>query len=466
MQRVDRQPANTAPTAVLAILLVAAILAGTIFALLVGGNEGAMDYVVTALLIALGSLGFVRQVILTVLSRRERIDVFAPSVFFPILVSVAYGIGSIVYTRRLNVTLDRVQYLSYFLGLAAYYAGIALGYLLPVSTKKATTWARGRLKLAILGLFTIGILAYSIIVSRAGIPIFAGDVETARVGVVGAVGGVVTYFTGLLEIVIILVFVYLFTYLRSGTPFKYPVWTMVLLLAVVILLTLGARRRLALPLLAVLFIYHYGQRRLRLSLLIPLAAGVFLALMYAVAVRQGQSLAVDFSQLGNSIYTEIVRESSAFYQLRSVIPSQFDYFGWKTILMPFTALAPGQQQLLGLFLKEDILGRSFRGGGFVPGILAFFYIAFGIPGIMVGMLIMGIFITYLYRRMLQQKDPLSTALYAYMAVYYLIALRSGFIQLWPFFVLAIFLAIALFSRLRFASQPRGAADAGGRGAHA
>jgi oligosaccharide repeat unit polymerase len=430
------------------VVIVAGSLIGIVTNAILNGNIVQVETVVAVLLVGVGSLGLIWQLLVRA---PGRIDLFSPLVYFPVLYSLFYGAGSLVYARNTQITIPTSQYALYFAGLIAYFAGVLVALRLPLTIRlnpgSRTRWKPTRWRTAILGLFAVGMLSFAYVVWKTGLPVLSGDVENVRVQVVQQVGGSASYLRNSIEIAIILLFAYGFTRLKAIS--KDPRWVALLLFALLALASSGARRKVALPLMVAVILYSYLRKRVGLTSFLTLGLVVFLLLSLAGSSRHIGAFQIDQSRIIQIMYNETVRGADALYRIAEVFPSQFDFLGWRGALLPFAALAPGQQRLLGDILKQDVFNLGFSGGGWVPAMLGYFYVNFGAPGIYLGMLLVGFFIGAVYRRMLRNKDEFSTILYSYVAVYYVVALRSGFIEIWPLFVIGVFYLVDVYSRVKY-----------------
>lgn len=437
------------------------VLAAAIFSALIGSaaalilsqdfvySSHTVQVVLAGLLILVGSLGLIWQIALTIQSRVARVDIFSPAVFFPLLYSFFYGVGSVIYAQRYQIIIPTNEYILYFVGLFAYLIGALVASRLPRPQGRprdfAIVWHPRRLQHVIFGLFLLGTVAFVYAVSQTGVPVLSINVETDR-EIVAEVGGYITYFMDSIQIVIMLLFLYGFT--QSKATFKNPIWVGLLFFSVLMLAVLGNRRNLATPLIVALILYHYLRKQLSLKTVVVIGTTTFLLIVLAGSARLAGSFQVEQDAIIQALSTEIGRGASALSRLSQFFPAEFDFFGWKGALLPFLALTPGRQKLLGLILKEDIFGLSFRGGGWVPTILGWFYVNFGSPGIYVGMPLMGFLIGATYRWMRRNKNDFSVILYSFIATIYINALRSGFISLWPIYVVGVLYISHMYCRLQ------------------
>jgi oligosaccharide repeat unit polymerase len=408
------------------------------------------DIVLSAGLIFLGSLGLIWQITLSVISKKNRIDIFSPFVFFPILYSLLYGIGTIVYSRSQDVDFSLSIFYLYFSGLIAYYLGAIFAQTVPWK-RSLRIWKPKKIRTAIVIIILFGVASYMYVLYRTGLPLLMADVETSRTLVVRQVGGYVMYFVNAMEIVLIFLFIELFAYNRSRPLRKQPQWIIKFLIAFLILVSLGARRKIAVPLLASIVIYNYLRHRIKLSTIIVIAGVGFLLLILTGSLRHLGSTQFDAETFNRVFYNEIVRGAGALDRLTEVIPSEFDYFGWDGALIAITSLAPGEQKLLSFILKEDVLNLKFSGGGYVPTIVGWFYVNFGGIGVFTGMFLFGLLLGSVFRLMKVKNNLFGLTLYSYLAIYSLVALRSGFLQFWPMFVIIVILLIDLFNQVKVSS---------------
>lgn len=412
----------------------------------------AIQFIAASILMILGCLGLISGVFRTIADKKTKLDPFSPLVFFPLAYSIYYALGAIILGLEKSIALSTQIYLDIFLGLVFYYTGALLASIFSRSlvSSKYSIWPSTRLMQAIGVLWALAMFGSLYIISRMGLPLLLPNVKVARTDVIERVGGVVKYLAQSMEIVVILLFAYLYSSKKGRKPFRKIGWIFLFLSALFILLTvLVARRTVVAPLLTVLIMYHYLKSRISITRLAILGVTVFLLIIVAGAARSAGSFQPNQTLVSQFLYNETVRVAGAMYNLYPLFPSQYAFLGWKGALTPFLQLAPGSQDSISILLKEEVLGLTFAGGGYVPGLLGWFYINFGSYGIYIGTLFMGALLGSLYEQMLKKGDLFSTTLYSYCAIFSLNTLRSGFLNLWPVYVVLVLIVVDVFCRLKF-----------------
>lgn len=435
----------------------AIVLVGTLVGLLSAtmSDPSSMELLMVVALVLVGSLGLIWQMTISILSRRWKVDFFSPAIYFPILYGLYYGVGSLVYSSHLHFTITVSEYTLYFVGLFGYYGGILAASMLPWPRRSVssftTSWPPSRLKYAILGILGLGTIGLLYAISRIGVPVLSANVEDVRFRIALQLGGFVSYLINSIEIALVLLFTYALIKPTKKSPVRDPRWVALVLFAVLALMGLGHRRRVFGPLAVAVVLYHYLRKRLGVMAVVFLGTVAFLLLIFAAFLRQTGGVEPDQALFARLVTYETVRGADALSKLVEVFPSQFDFFGWHGALLPFAALAPGRQRLLGDILKEDIFGFGFRGGAWVPTLLGWFYVNFGPAGISFGMPVVGLIIGALYQKMRHNPSVFSITLYSYIAIYYLVGLRGGFLELWPLYVVGMLFIVDVYSRIRLRS---------------
>jgi len=424
------------------IFLTSAIASFVASASLAGDNQVKLG--LAYLLFLFGCFGL----LLDVLSNHS-IDMFSPTIMFPIVFVTWYGVGGLELTRWERPT-DLVYYQSFFLGILSYWVGIALSHVVFKSRLQGNPfivvrWRLANTRLFAYALLLLGTACFAIIVSRFPFArLWSTEVEQTRTEVIRAVGGYIYFGARLLQIAFIFQTIRFFLLKEASMIGSLAIW----LYCLGLLSLLGARRMLAEPLLVSVVLYHYCVRRIRVSFLIPMLS-IGIALFVAAGYfRFSGGLNIDSQGMLRIMLIEIKRVADAFVYVAELVPSKLDFLGLRAFLMSFATVLPGEQPNLGNVLKAA-LGLSFRGGPFVPGILGGFYVAYGNAGIVGGMLFCGFLLNAVYRWGRKSGRGFSYLVYSYVVVDMLIAIRGMFLlDVWPMFVVLVFFAADVFCRLK------------------
>ena len=380
----------------------------------------------------------------------HRVDIFSPAVAFPLAYAFIYSIGSFdLSPHSLSVPIG--QYFYYFIGLGGYFLGLFIANACsPVKKEAIIPLAREfetEFPFLLVGFFLM--LFFSVFVFfKAGIPLAAPDVETARTLMVKKAGGWLYYMYKTLPLFTALLVVYKWKH-RYDT--KKIMLGNFLIVTGLVVIALGAYRGPIVTIFLLLLItYHYLIRPLRVSSI--MIVGVISFLLYSVlgAIRS-YSVIYYPGALFYKVLVEISNPAKALSIIVSNVPSNFPFFNGKLLLNAFYSLLPGEQLAYGLVLK-DMLDMYFVGGGFTPSLLGGLYLDFGIFGIVVFMCLCGIVLHYFYRKMISDFTPYNIVIYAFVLQYLLICIRGGLLQeilpIWFLFVL-FFLRIITEKRQAF-----------------
>jgi len=259
-------------------------------------------------------------------------------------------------------------------------------------------------------LWGLGVLAMLVFYTKAGgVPALAEDVETARVTMKLGLGRYVLAGGGFLTMGLIYLHLMLADGQRHSFLFRLLVW-MCTLVAAVLLMGIGFRAPAAFMLVTVLLariVFSEGyQRRDRLQWRwVLLGTALFIVLALVGYYRNTGRFSMD---AGIIIWPAIVHASN----LQNII-MEFDniaYFLGASFVNDLMAAIPGVQgEFLGDYLKQ-LFALDFRGGGMTVTAPGEGYVNFGIPGVILHALLLGLLAGAAYEFLAGRKDVQSRIL--------------------------------------------------------
>ena len=366
-------------------------------------------------------------------------DIFSPQHIFPAFYCLAFTTGDLVYQLPGLLTAGPKTQLMIVAGLPLFLIGSSYrGTLNKVQVNRL----RGKLRIipgpyvkgtfALMGLCFIALIAYS---AQARFPIFASNVESYRF----EVQSTVKYYTPIYYLSLSATVTFLWAML-GFTKFK-TVETKITLLFVALaslstLVLWGTRGRIVDAILIFLVAYHYQHRKIKGTAFALLSAAGLAILAFIGILRRQTATTYDTSLVDRMLH-EVQINVNNLETIVSIIPEAIDYSYGKSLLYPFYTLLPGKQESIG-FLLRNILELDFEGGGISPTILGGFYMDFGVVGALLGMLIFGLILGEVYRRLNRNKYWL--AIYPIVLVGSLEIVRNGGIIN---FLLAFYIVLVL-----------------------
>lgn len=376
-------------------------------------------------------------------------DLFAPWVAFPIAYIIWFSVGSF------NLLGDPYPppYGLMTLGLACYTAGV---WTVKVSRRGLTAkqvsaafgaWSDEKL---LFWLFMIGVItfaAYLWIAALMGIPGFGSGAAEGRLKLINYGKSQFLFLCGAWTLLILIP-----TRLWTGklTRFgKFYTYT-VLVVASLIVLSLGSRGNLLIPLMVALISRHYILRSTRLRWAVPLAIVLFITASLFGWVRDEM---IKLDGIGNLNITDTSLFSLYFYvrntvttlrdvvaTIPSAVPYQHGYLSFGALL----SVLPGHHISSDMFFRQ-ILGLEFVGFGQPATLLGPMYGDFGVWGVVCQMFLVGVFYTRLYYWMLSRKTVFRVIIYAWISQ---LVLFSLFGSLLTYFIdLAVPLGLIILNSL-------------------
>ncbi len=380
----------------------------------------------------------------------DHVDIFSPAIAFPLAYAFIYSIGSFDLSPH-SLPIPVGQYVYYFLGLGGYFFGLLVAnvYRPPKiqAVEPLSRASEAEFPLLLLG-FLLMLFFSFVVFYKAGVPLFAPDVETARTLMVKKAGGWLYYMYKTIPLFTVLLVVYRWKY-RYNT--KNIMLGNLLIVVGLVVVVLGAYRGPIVTIFLLLLItYHYLIRPLKGHSVVIVGVVSFLLYSLLGAIRSTYMGFYPGAWL-YKILVEVSNPAKALSIIVSNVPSNFPFFNGKLLLNAFYSLLPGEQLAYGLVLK-DMFDMYFIGGGFTPSLLGGLYLDFGVFGIVAFMCLCGIVLHCFYRKMISDFTPYNIVTYAFVLQYLIICIRGGLLQeilpIWFLFIL-FFLRISTEKRQAF-----------------
>ena len=346
---------------------------------------------------------------------------FSPLIAFPLGYAAWYGLGLLTLLGDVH---SKMLWCC-GLGLVFYLLGAALGggagSLSSPRSKILDEWDNSYFWTVIAVLTALSLMSYLYLVSQIGIPALDPDAAERRLEVVkyGPLGAV--FFTSTWTV---LVFVAAKLWSYKGSSAIRILSRAILLLVSLMLLSLGSRGYLFVPMLAAMVARHFLYKRFRPLTLVLLGIVVFISLsVYGylrdstvpkelVSVHKG-----DVSELAIFpliyAYLYIWQPIDTMQQVTEMIPRTIPYQHGFLTFGALRTLLPGHHDMSDMFFKQ-ILGSDFVGGGQPATVLGPLYADFGFAGVVLGMFFIGLLVARTYRWMLREPTVFRVLIYAWV----------------------------------------------------
>ena len=387
-----------------------AAMAGAAFAIvLIASWEGPQE--VRA--VTWGAAGIVGCLLLVLVVKRVmgwfgRQELFSPLIAFPIAYTIWFSLGSLTLFDERNTKV--LQYSG--IGLACYLAGALLfggrkAVRLPTPDVQ-NEWSNSRFWPVICVLGVAALMAYGYIVSQVGIIALDSEAAEKRLDL-GNYGPVQAVLFTATWTVLVLVAAQLWTR-RQSRIVKVTAWSSLGGIAL-ILLSLGSRGYLFIPLLTAVVARHYLRKRFHVLKLAFLGAIIFIGLSFYGYTRDATVSKPTLSlKDGNAVqmaifpavyaYLYVRQPVETFQEVTRLIPRTIPYQNGQLTFDPLRTLLPGHHEMSDMFFKQ-ILGSDFVGGGQPATLLGPLYGDFGLYGISIGMFIVGAIVSLAHAWMLR-----------------------------------------------------------------
>ena len=345
---------------------------------------------------------------------------FSPLIAFPLGYAAWYGLGLLTLVGDLHSKLlwcSGLGLLFYLLG--AVVGGGANSFRNP-NAEIVDEWDNSYFWALIAVLTAFSLMSYLYLVSQIGIPALDPDAAERRLEVVkyGPLGAV--FFTSTWTV---LVFVAVKLWSHKGSSATRILSRVLLLLISLILLSLGSRGYLFVPLLTAMVVRHFVYKRFRPFTLVLLGLLIFVSLSVYGYLRDSTATQVvsvhkgDLSELAVFpliyAYLYIWQPIDTLQQVTEVIPRTIPYQHGFLTFGALRTLLPGHHDMSDMFFKQ-ILGSDFEGGGQPATVLGPLYADFGFAGVVLGMFFVGLLVARTYRWMRREPTVFRTVIYAWV----------------------------------------------------
>jgi oligosaccharide repeat unit polymerase len=389
-------------------------------------------------------------------------DLLAPLVALPVAYILWFTLGSIDWIEVPSIWLfglfDPIparMWFFYSLGLMGFGGGVLLARRGHSSLGVATgSWNRVRFRITLTILFVTMVSTWMILIAQFGIPGAASNASEARLNVRGPF-----YFLFVSSAWTFFLFLPLHGWLVKDGRSRRFLTGGLLSLTAILLASLAGRSNIFVPLLTLIIVRHYANKRLDLRIAVSVALVAFLGLSMFGYLR-------DTAESDRSLQWMVaagipppfvpaataavyVRYSIAtFRDVTEMMPSHVPYQHGALTLAPFKTFLPGHQEMSDIFFR-NMLGNDFIGVGEPATLLGPLYGDFGSAGVFLGMFAYGWFLAFLYYRMRKNPEPFRILLYAWV-------LQSGlfglFATIFPY-ITTLLLPLFWFGLDRFLREP-------------
>lgn len=333
----------------------------------------------------------------------DRVDLFSPLVAFP----VAYALWFLSGILGLGDNVERILIYS-SAGLVCYLLGVALTrrrmtWAKPDSKFWANDWDRISFFRVVIALSVLAAGSYLYIVVRMGVPALSPDAGELRLRLGDYGPEIQVLFTASYTVLLFLA-VFLWSNRESRrTRFICYLWMGLLSVA---LLSLGSRGFLTVPLVTALIARQYVRNPFRVVTLFVVGVLLFVGLgLYGYTrdtlLSQGTLEVAGTDTIQGKLfpliylYVYVVQPVDTLEQVTEVIPRKIPYQHGDLTFGALKTVLPGHHEMSDMFFKK-ILGSDFIGGGQPATLLGPFYGDFGLPGIALGTVSLGMLLTLIY----------------------------------------------------------------------
>jgi oligosaccharide repeat unit polymerase len=398
------------------------------------------------------------------------LDVFAPLVAFPVLYIAWFALGSIDLIEvpsTINFGLFEpipAYVLGYaVLGLTGYLAGAALLPAKSVGTREDRTpafaWREDRFAVVVAGLGALMFASYCYVIASMGaIPALSSDASEIRLRIAESGPAAAVMFTSAWTLIPLFMM-----YIWRGRPegrVRLLCYASVAVTSL-LLLSLGGRSYLFVPLLTSLVARHYGKRRFAIRKLALVCLTLFCGLSFFGYVRDtalyGHSFDEDRLGIPGAVvpfvysYLYVRYPVATFRDITTIVPDKVPYQYGALSLGPLSTILPGRHEQSDMFFK-NVLGNDFIGAGQPATLLGPLYADAGWCGILGGLFLSGMLVSRVYAWMLAAPTVIRVLLYAWLMQTLLLSL---FANLFPY-ITTLWIPAFWMVLHRFLRPPRGA----------
>lgn len=415
-------------------LIILSVLTGSLALLLIATSWHGVDgfaAVLEMLATVLGGWAICRIAVKANKWTKTR-DLFAPALAFPAAYILWFTVGSINFIDLPETIsfgafapIPGRMWLYYAAGLGGYLIGLALVRTKPNTSRndvRVTTSFDKRKFWYCAALLTLGMLgSYTLLAYMYGIPALTSNAEELRLKWVGQTHTIFIC-TSFVLVIILVAFMCVSVISRREKQASIAL----LFLAGAFLASTAGRTSLVIPLVTSLIIIHYTKTRFQLGRLFIMALVALIGLSavgYARDYAWNQDDPAAFLSaagvpplIAAPLYSLLYARYSAatFRDITELIPDRVPFQHGSLTFVPIVHFFfRSSQESSDLFFKH-ILGNDFAGAGQPATLLGPFYADFGILGITIGLMLFGILMATVYRRLLQRNRILDVILYAWV----------------------------------------------------
>jgi len=350
-----------------------------------------------------------------------RQELLSPTIAFPLGYLVWYGLGSLTL---LGDSDTRVWIYS-AVGLCFYLLGVMIAakrLSFPTSSPNIRDdWDTSNFWPAMAAFGALALLAYLYVIAQMGIPALDPEAAERRLEVTKYGPSEAVLFTASWTL-LIFVAAKLWTS-SSKTIIRISAWAGLGIVAFM-LLSLGSRGFLFVPLLTAIIARHYLFKRFHPLTLAALGCLMFVGLS-VYGYNRDSTLPKDLlSARKDSVgdlavfpliyaYLYVRQPVETFQQVTEMIPRTIPYQHGLLTFGALRTLLPGHHEMSDMFFKQ-ILGSDFTGGGQPATVLGPFYGDFGVLGIIIGMFVVGFLVARVYQWMLKGPTVFRVLIYAWV----------------------------------------------------
>jgi oligosaccharide repeat unit polymerase len=389
----------------------------------------------------------------------SQLDIFSPLVAFPVLYVSWFAVGSIdMIDVPATVTFGLFEPIPGYvlgyaaLGLIAYLVGAGLWRVKPGGNEIENqgehkhehkedripefAWREDRFAAVSVGLGFLMFASYAYLIASMGaIPALSADAGEIRLRILQSGPAEAVLFTCAWTLIPMLMM-----YVWRGRPrrrIKFLCYAGVAVSSV-LLLSLGGRSYLFVPLLTTLVARHYGKRRYAIKKLALVCVILFCGVSLFGYVRDTALSRADFGDDQVGIPGTVVPFVYSYLYVRysvatlrdviAIVPSKVSYQYGALSFGPLATVLPGNHEQSDMFFK-NALGNDFIGAGQPATLLGPLYADAGVPGIVAGLFLAGMFIARTYGWMLAEPTVIRVLLYTWLMQTLLFSL---FANLFPY----------------------------------